>query len=56
MVYLHAWVRLKDATEWTGGRFADGFVFRSGKITEHRPFGERAHALKWAGLEDGERV
>ena len=30
VVYLHAWVRLKDATEWVGGRFADGFVFRNG--------------------------
>src|SRR2546422_2339362 len=28
VVYLCAWVRLKNATEWTGGRFADGFVFR----------------------------
>ena len=34
VVYLHAWVRLKGRTEWMGGRFADGFVFRDGKITE----------------------
>src|SRR3954471_18802788 len=40
VVYLRAWVRLKDATDWTGGRFADGFVFRNGKITEYRSFGE----------------
>src|SRR5688572_13837269 len=26
VVYLHASVRLKDSTEWIGGRFADGFV------------------------------
>jgi hypothetical protein len=51
-VYLHAWVRLKGSTEWTGGRFADGFVFRDGKITEYLSFGERADALAWAGIED----
>ncbi|MGZ5269010.1 MAG: nuclear transport factor 2 family protein [Ramlibacter sp.] len=52
VVYLHAWVRLKGSTGWTGGRFADGFVFRDGKIIEHRSFGERADALAWAGIED----
>jgi hypothetical protein len=54
VVYLHAWVRLKDATAWTGGRFADGFVFRNGKITEYRSFGERVQALDWAGIQDEE--
>ncbi|MCA9759703.1 MAG: nuclear transport factor 2 family protein [Candidatus Eisenbacteria bacterium] len=54
VVYLHAWVRLHDATEWMGGRFADGFVFRGGKITEYRTFWERAAALEWAGIEDGD--
>ena len=52
VVYLHAWVRLKGSGEWTGGRFADGFVFREGKITEHRSFGERAKALEWAGIAE----
>jgi uncharacterized protein len=52
VVYLHARVRLKNSTEWIGGRFADGFVLRSGKIVEYRSFGERAEALKWAGVED----
>lgn len=51
VVYLHAWVRLKNSTEWIGGRFADGFVFRAGKIVEYLSFGERADALKWAGIE-----
>ena len=54
VVYLYAWVRLKGATEWTGGRFADGFVFRDGKITEYRTFGERVQALEWAGIQDQE--
>lgn len=54
VVYLHAWVRLKDATDWTGGRFADGFVFCNGKITEYRTFGERKQALEWAGIHDEE--
>ena len=54
VVYLHAWVRLKDATEWIGGRFADGFVFRGGKIVEYRTFWERAQALEWAGIKDQE--
>jgi len=54
VVYLHAWVRLRDATDWTGGRFADGFVFRNGKITEYRTFSERVRALEWAGIQDQE--
>ena len=52
VVYLHARVRKKGATEWMGGRFADGFVFRGGKIVEYRTFWERADALEWAGIEE----
>ena len=52
VVDLHAWVRLKDSTDWVGGRFADGFVFRNGKITQYLSFGERVDALRWAGIED----
>lgn len=52
VVYLHAWVRLKDSTDWIGGRFADGFAFRNGKIVEYHSFAGRADALKWAGIED----
>jgi ketosteroid isomerase-like protein len=54
VVYLYAWVRLKSATDWSGGRFADGFVFRDGKITEYRSFADRVHALNWAGIQDEE--
>jgi ketosteroid isomerase-like protein len=49
VVYLHARVRKKGSPEWGGGRFADGFVFRDGKIIEYRSFGEREEALEWAG-------
>ena len=52
VVYLHAWVRLKDSTEWIGGRFADGFMLRDGKIIQYITFWDRADALKWAGIED----
>jgi ketosteroid isomerase-like protein len=52
VVFLHARVRLKNSTDWVDGRFADGFVFRDGKITEHVSFGERVDALKWAAIED----
>ena len=52
VVYLYAWVRLHGATDWTGGRFADGFVLRNGKIAEYRTFWERDEALRWAGIED----
>jgi ketosteroid isomerase-like protein len=52
VVYVHARVRLKDSTEWVGGRFADGFAFRNGKIMQFLSFGERAEALKWADIED----
>jgi ketosteroid isomerase-like protein len=51
VVYLHARVRLHNSTEWVGGRFADGFEFRNGKIIEYLTFGQRADALKWAGIE-----
>jgi uncharacterized protein len=52
VVYVHVWVRLKDSTEWVGGRFADGFVFHNGKITQYLSFGERVDALRWADIED----
>lgn len=52
VAYLHAWVRLHGATEWMGGRFADGFAFRDGKIVEYHSFNERADALAWAGIQD----
>ena len=54
VVYLHAWVRMKESNEWVGGRFADGFAFRDGKIVEYRTFAERAEARAWAGIEDRE--
>ena len=54
VVYLHVRVRLKDSNDWVGGCFADGFVFRNGKITQYRSFGERLDALKWAGIEEHE--
>ena len=50
VVFLHAWVRLHGATEWAGGRFADGFVVRDGKLAEFRTFWHRADALNWAGI------
>lgn len=53
VVYLHARVRLK-AGDWIDGRFADGFVFENGKITQYRTFGERVDALKWAGIDADE--
>ena len=56
VVYLHVWVRLKDSPDWVGGRFADGFVFRDGKITQYLSFGERLDALKWAGIEEQEVI
>src|SRR5688572_3523625 len=51
VVYLHAWVRPKNSTEWIGGRFADGFVFADGKIVQYLTFWDRAGALKWAGIK-----
>ena len=56
VVYLHARVRLHGATDWVGGRFADGFVFRNGKILQYLSFGERAEALHWAGIKDPEAI
>ncbi len=52
VVYLHVWVRLKDSIDWVGGRFADGFVFRNGQITQYLSFGERLDARTWAGIEE----
>ena len=50
VVYLHAKVRLASNKEWVGGRFADGFVLKDGKIHEYRTFWERSAALAWAGI------
>ena len=52
VAYLHARVRLKDSNEWVGGRFADGFVFRDGKIVRYQTFWDRADALEWAGISE----
>jgi hypothetical protein len=51
VVYLHARVRMKGSTDWVGGRFADGFEFRNGKIVQYHSFGERSEALKWADID-----
>ena len=51
VVYLHVTVRLKGSTEWIDARFADGFVFRGDRIVRYLSFGERADALKWAGID-----
>jgi uncharacterized protein len=56
VVYLHARVRLKATDEWVGGRFADGFVFRDGRIIEYRTFWERRGALEWASIEDNDAI
>jgi ketosteroid isomerase-like protein len=52
VVYLHVRVRLKDSTKWVEGRFADGFMFRDGRIIQYLSFTERAQALEWAGIKD----
>ena len=49
-MYLLAHVKLASNNEWVGGRFADGFVVRDGKIIEYRTFWEREKALEWAGI------
>lgn len=56
VVYLHVWVRLKGSPDWIDGRFADGFVFHNGKITQYLTFAERLDALKWAGIEEQETI
>ena len=56
VVYVHVRVRLKDSLDWVDGRFADGFAFRAGKITQYHSFGERRDALKWAGIEEHEII
>ena len=56
VVYLHVRVRLKDSNDWIDGRFADGFVFRAGKIIQYLSFGERRDALQWAEIEEQEKT
>jgi ketosteroid isomerase-like protein len=48
VVYLRARVRLKDSTDWVGGR-CRWFVFKG--RSPYLSFGERADALKWAVLK-----
>lgn len=52
VVYLYACVRMHNQTEWIGGRFADGFTFRNGKIVDYITFVTREDAMKWAGIEE----
>jgi len=52
VVYLHAHVRLHGASDWVGGRFADGFVVRHGRLIEYHSFAEREQAMAWAGIAD----
>lgn len=49
---LYVRVRLKDKLEWIDARFADGFIFRNGKIIQMRTFAERREALEWARVKD----
>jgi uncharacterized protein len=56
VAYLHVRVRLKDSIDWIDGRFADGFVFRNGKITQYLTFAERLDALRWAQIEEQEMI
>ena len=51
IVDTHVHVRLQGSPEWIDGRVADAFKFRDGKIVEFHSFGDRAKALKWAGIE-----
>lgn len=55
IAYVHVFVRLKNSTDWVNGRFADGFVFCNGKITQYLSFGERVDALRWAEI-DGQGI
>ncbi len=52
VVYLVARVRLHEAVDWSGGRFADGFVVREGRIVHYQTFWHRSEALAWAGIAD----
>lgn len=52
VAYLHVRVRLTGSSAWIDARFADGFVFRDGLITQFITFGERQDALAWAGIEE----
>ena len=56
VVYLHVRVRLKDSLHWVDACFADGFVFRAGKIIHYRTFGEQRGGLQWAGIEEHEII
>src|SRR5512138_2305108 len=54
VVYLHVRVRLKNSTDWVDGRFADGFVFRAGKIIKYLSFEERRDAQNWPKIKKQE--
>jgi uncharacterized protein len=52
VVDLYAWVRLHGASDWSGGRFADGFEFCQGRIIQYHSFADRAAARAWAGIAE----
>jgi ketosteroid isomerase-like protein len=50
VAFLHVRVRLENKSEWIDARFADGFIFRDGKVIQMRSFAESQEALEWAGI------
>jgi ketosteroid isomerase-like protein len=52
VAYLHVHVKLKASDQWVDARFADGFCFRSGRISHYQSFATRVEALEWGGIED----
>lgn len=52
VMFLYIRLKLKKNLEWGEGRFADGFIFRNGKVIQMRSFGERQEALDWAGIKN----
>jgi ketosteroid isomerase-like protein len=54
VVFVHARVRPRDCTTWSEIRLADVFTFRQGKAVSMRAFADRAQALQWVGIEEGD--
>jgi len=51
---VHVSVRLHGSKDRVEGNFADGFLFRDGKILEYHTFGQPSEAFSWAGIQDPE--
>lgn len=52
-VIVHIKVRLKDKSNFSDVKIADGFSIKEGRVTEFHSFANKQKAFEWAGIQSG---